>query len=126
MVTCYFKHSIPIIYWFIKIKSNWLISDHSRIKDPKEIPYVDPLVFNDAKYKLNEKSDIYSLGVILWEISSGQRPFYADGKQYDNNLAIEIAKGLREKPIPGTPNDYITLYRGKYKYRKKILLNSFN
>src|SRR5256714_142821 len=64
------------------------------------MPYVDPKGFNSTrtkkevtspkgkkeKYKLNEKSDVYSVGVLLWELSSGKRPFDDDG--YDLYLAM--------------------------------------
>ena len=81
------------------------------------IPYVDPKSFsrkrnNNNKYSINEKSDIYSIGVLLWEISSGQPPFC--NEPYDISLAIEISRGLRETPIPNTPEDYVKLYTGKY------------
>jgi serine/threonine protein kinase len=44
------------------------------------IPYVDPNIFNKSNdstqiYSLNKKSDVYSIGVLLWEISSGRPPF---------------------------------------------------
>src|SRR3954468_2714838 len=86
------------------------------------IPYIDPKQFNRRKisddltqiYTLNEKSDVYSIGILLWEISSGQPPFYIQGEQYhDNDLAIEILQGLRETPIPDTPEDYVKIYTGK-------------
>ncbi len=66
-------------------------------------------------YKLNEKSDVYSVGVLLWKISSGRPPFQIEGEQYDISLAIEILQGLREEIIPGTPKDYVKIYTGKYK-----------
>ena len=66
------------------------------------------------KYTLNEKSDVYSVGVLFWEISSGRSPFYVEGEQYDIDLAIEISNGLREKVVPGTPEDYVKIYTGKY------------
>ena len=78
------------------------------------IPYVDPKSFSDNKYSLNEKSDIYSVGVLLWEISSGQPPFHNEGEPYDIGLVFDISKGLRETPIPNTPEDYVKLYTGKY------------
>ncbi|GES99848.1 kinase-like domain-containing protein [Rhizophagus clarus] len=82
------------------------------------IPYVDPKKFGERiknknttqVYLLNEKSDVYSVGVLFWEISSGQPPFYAEGKKYDLDLAIEILRGQREDPIPDTPEDYIKIY----------------
>jgi serine/threonine protein kinase len=39
-------------------------------------------------YKFDEKSDIYSYGVTMWQISSGRRPFYSEGVKYDINLAL--------------------------------------
>ncbi|CAB4388496.1 unnamed protein product [Rhizophagus irregularis] len=62
-------------------------------------------------FSLNEKSDIYSVGVLFWEISSGQPPFYIEDDKYDIDLAIEISQGLREVlPISNTPEDYIKIY----------------
>ncbi|GBC04393.1 hypothetical protein RclHR1_05660008 [Rhizophagus clarus] len=74
------------------------------------IPYADPKSFNRSTtlYLLNEKSDVYSIGVLFWELSSGQPPFH--GKPYDVGLALSILQGLRETPIPDTPEEYINLY----------------
>ena len=83
------------------------------------VPYVDPKSFNRRKnnttqiYSLNEKSDVYSIGVLLWEISSGQPPFYAEGEQYDVGLALDISQGLRETIVPDTPEDYVKVYTSK-------------
>ncbi|POG74954.1 kinase-like domain-containing protein [Rhizophagus irregularis DAOM 181602=DAOM 197198] len=74
------------------------------------IPYIDPKSFSNQDYKLNKKSDIYSIGILLWEISSGNPPFYTEGKPYDVCLAINISQGLRETPIPDTPEDYVNIY----------------
>ena len=83
------------------------------------IPYVDPKILRgkrkDVDHSLSEKSDVYSMGVLLWELSSGRPPFNTDGKPYDIGLAMEILQGRRETPIPNTPNDYVQLYTGKYK-----------
>ncbi|PKY40897.1 hypothetical protein RhiirA4_25747 [Rhizophagus irregularis] len=63
---------------------------------------------------LDEKSDIYSIGVLLWEISSGKPPFYVEDEQYDIDLALEISQGLRETIVPNTPVEYSNLYIGNY------------
>ncbi|CAG8699303.1 11465_t:CDS:2, partial [Dentiscutata heterogama] len=45
----------------------------------KNIQYVDPQYLKDLEaYKLNKSSDIYSIGVLLWEISSCVIPFEND------------------------------------------------
>ena len=84
------------------------------------VPYVDPKSFSRRRnnnnqttqvYTLNEKSDIYSVGVLLWELSNGQPPFY--GEQYDVSLILEISQGLREAVVPDTPEDYVKIYTSK-------------
>jgi len=85
------------------------------------IPYMDPKIFNNQynvndqskNYKLNKKSDVYSVGVIMWQISSGCQPFYPEGKKYDLSLALAIQRGEREKIIDGTPTEYSNLYTSK-------------
>ncbi|UZO27053.1 uncharacterized protein OCT59_019262 [Rhizophagus irregularis] len=74
------------------------------------IPYNDPQSFNSSTslYVLNEKSDVYSIGVLLWEISSGRPPF-SDELNY-LGLVMKIFQGLREKPILDTPEEYIKIY----------------
>ncbi|UZO03826.1 uncharacterized protein OCT59_024227 [Rhizophagus irregularis] len=83
------------------------------------VPYVDPKSISSRRntnnqstqmYSLNEKSDIYSLGVLLWEISSGHPPFYAEGEQYDIGLALDISQGHRETVVPDTPDEYVKIY----------------
>ena len=80
------------------------------------VPYIDPKSFRNNNdqiqiYSLNEKSDVYSVGVLFWEISSGYPPF--NTSSYDVNLALQILQGRREAIIPGTPNGYANLYTGK-------------
>ncbi|RGB22269.1 kinase-like domain-containing protein [Rhizophagus diaphanus] len=88
------------------------------------VPYVDPKIFNNQyknknrnkskNYKLNKKSDVYSVGVLMWQISSGRRPFYADDLNID--LALAIQGGVREKIIDGTPVEYSRIYTECWKY----------
>jgi serine/threonine protein kinase len=78
------------------------------------IPYVDPKSFNNnnqgQNYKLNKKSDVYSVGVLMWQISSGRRPFC--DVNYDACLIMSILNGKREKIIDGTLVEYSNLYTG--------------
>src|ERR1043165_9916934 len=55
------------------------------------IPYVAPEVLSDKK--LTQAADIYGFGVIMSEMSTGQRPF--DGHEFNIGLAIKICEGLR-------------------------------
>jgi hypothetical protein len=47
---------------------------------------------------------VYSIGVLLWVISSGLEPLYS---------SMKIQSGLRGKIIDGTPFEYSNLYTGK-------------
>ncbi|RGB25999.1 kinase-like domain-containing protein [Rhizophagus diaphanus] len=75
------------------------------------IPYIDPKSFNRSTttpYVLNNKSDVYSIGILLWEISSCQPPFH--DKSHDFSLISSILQGLRETPTHDTPKEYIKIY----------------
>src|SRR4051812_24258676 len=59
------------------------------------------------KSKHDIKGDIYSLGVILWEISAeGRTPF----PESDYLTVYHICQGAREAPMDGTPNAYVNIY----------------
>lgn len=82
------------------------------------VPYIEPKRLADQKYPIDEKSDVYSVGVLLWEISSGKPPLnflQKDGPYKLNStfLALKIHQGQRENIVPGTPKDYYDLYQGK-------------
>ncbi|CAB4379478.1 unnamed protein product [Rhizophagus irregularis] len=73
------------------------------------VPYIDlKILMNSNNLKLNEKSDVYSIGVLLWEISSGKPPFHEENNKI--GLIYDISQGRREEIIPDTPNDYSNLY----------------
>ncbi|KAF0403897.1 kinase-like protein [Gigaspora margarita] len=75
--------------------------------------YIDPQCFENVPYKRSKKSDIYSFGVILWEISSGRPPFQSLNPYA---IIIHVFKGEREIPIEGTPDLYIQLYERCWNY----------
>ncbi|GBB89108.1 hypothetical protein RclHR1_01580009 [Rhizophagus clarus] len=95
-----------------EIRSCYLMDDDYKMKE-----YIDPQRFKNIGCKKDKKSDIYSLGVLLWEISSGYPPFL--------NLSIhEIAfhilyMNLREEPIEGTPAKYQNLYQECWDFEPK-------
>jgi hypothetical protein len=75
---------------------------------------LENIINKSCQYKLNTKSDVYSVGILLWQISSGHRPFYVENLEYDAKLIMDIKNGRREKVIKDTPIGYSNLYTGKY------------
>ncbi|RHZ64401.1 hypothetical protein Glove_325g31 [Diversispora epigaea] len=69
------------------------------------LPYIAPEVLN--KYQYSQASDIYSVGIIMWVISTGKRPFA--NSAYDAELATDIFNGLRPKINKYAPQCYIEL-----------------
>ncbi|CAB4392655.1 unnamed protein product [Rhizophagus irregularis] len=70
--------------------------------------YIDPQCYKNENYIRDKKSDIYSLGVLLWEITSGCPPF---SKSPVHIVNIKVASGIREQPIINTPLAYVNLYK---------------
>jgi serine/threonine protein kinase len=71
------------------------------------IPYMAPEIFQGQKY--TEASDIYSLGMIMWEVMTGRRPFW--NRSHDTDLIIEIVDGLRPPIVTNAPEGYIELMK---------------
>ncbi|CAB4420749.1 unnamed protein product [Rhizophagus irregularis] len=69
------------------------------------LPYIAPEVI--AGKETTFKSDIYSIAMLMWEISSGQPPFI--DYEHDYYLAMNIIKGIRPKVVLGTPIEYKNL-----------------
>ncbi|RIB22390.1 kinase-like domain-containing protein [Gigaspora rosea] len=67
------------------------------------MPYVAPEVLQGQKF--TSAADIYSFGVIMSEMSTGQRPF--DGYEFNLGLTMKICEGLRPEFAPETPNCYV-------------------
>ncbi|KAG9300473.1 hypothetical protein G9A89_010099 [Geosiphon pyriformis] len=73
--------------------------------------YIDPAFLENPKYKKVSSSDIYSLGILLWEISSGRRAFSVSQNRGIIQLTYAIINGEREAPVDGTPYEYVRLYQ---------------
>ncbi|RHZ88735.1 hypothetical protein Glove_21g102 [Diversispora epigaea] len=71
------------------------------------IPYVAPEIFKDSSY--SQASDVYSFGMLMWEFTSGHRPFF--NRSHNQNLIHEIIGGLRPEFTDDTPKVFIDLMK---------------
>ncbi|RIA85456.1 kinase-like domain-containing protein [Glomus cerebriforme] len=91
----------------VSLRSNrWFISDLG-FCGPADKPSKTPEVI--VEKQTTEASDIYSIGMLMWEISSGQPPFVYYEHDYD--LAMNIVNGIRPKVVSGTPSKYKSLMK---------------
>ncbi|POG65748.1 kinase-like domain-containing protein, partial [Rhizophagus irregularis DAOM 181602=DAOM 197198] len=70
------------------------------------LPYMAPEVIIGKGFTL--ASDIYSVSMLMWEISSGKPPFYFN-RYKDYDLAMNIVNGMRPKILSDTPLEYKNL-----------------
>ncbi|EXX50142.1 Ipl1p [Rhizophagus irregularis DAOM 197198w] len=89
-------------YWYISDLGFCNPADKPLKSIYGNLSYIAPEVISGKEYSL--ASDIYSLSMLMWEISSGQPPFinYENGDYY---LAINIVNGMRPKFVSGTPEN---------------------
>jgi len=71
--------------------------------------YIAPERFRKPSY-FDARCDVYSLGVLLWELTSGHSAFARSPQ--DVQLAVSILNGKREEAVEGTPAEYQALYEG--------------
>ncbi|RHZ82806.1 hypothetical protein Glove_103g150 [Diversispora epigaea] len=106
-------HSGNILY--DAYNSQWYISDlglSGPVDKPLNsiygnLPYVAPEVYCGQIYTI--KSDIYSIGILMWEVITGETP-YGDC-EHDLDLAFTIAKGYRPTISENIPLEYATLMK---------------
>ncbi|GES84225.1 kinase-like domain-containing protein [Rhizophagus clarus] len=102
-------HSRNIL--FLKNKNQWHIGDLGFCGPADKtldniygtLPYVAPEVIAGKEHTL--ASDIYSLAMLMWEISSGYPPF-VNYEHDDYTFVIDVNDGMRPTIIPGTPLEY--------------------
>ena len=66
------------------------------------ISYVAPEVLLQKKQKTKE-SDVYSVGMLMWELFAGHPPF--DDRAHDFCLIFQICEGLRPETLSEMPDD---------------------
>jgi serine/threonine protein kinase len=103
-------HSRNIL--FLKYKEQWHIGDLGFCGPADKplgniygtLPYMAPEIIT-GKAEHTFASDIYSLAMLMWEISSGYPPF-VNYEHDDYNFVIDINNGMRPEIIPGTPLEF--------------------
>ncbi|CAB4443204.1 unnamed protein product [Rhizophagus irregularis] len=106
-------HSGNILY--SQYNDHWYISDlgfcgpadKSSTSIYGNLPYIAPEVIVGRQYTF--ASDIYSIAILMWEISSGQTPFI--NYEHENDIVMNIINGIRPKIVPGTPLEYKNLMK---------------
>jgi serine/threonine protein kinase len=66
------------------------------------IPYIAPEIFNGVEF--SKASDIYSMGMIMWELTTGCKPFA--NIEHDADLIYKIIDGERPIITDDTPEDF--------------------
>ncbi|GBC43948.2 uncharacterized protein OCT59_014828 [Rhizophagus irregularis] len=81
------------------------------------LPYVDPKMLDKKiPYNLSKKSDIYSMGVTFWQLTSCSSPFNFEKRKDHASISLDILNDVREEPIPNTNVKFIELYQQCWRY----------
>jgi serine/threonine protein kinase len=71
------------------------------------IPYLAPEVLSKKPY--TKESDIYSFGMVMWEHTTGKKPFY--DRPHNHCLILDILKGERPEITNDMPEFYAELMK---------------
>ncbi len=71
------------------------------------IPYIASEIFNGKPF--SQASDIYSMGMIMWELTTGCKPFA--NIEHDHKLIYEIIDGKRPEITNDTPELFADLMK---------------
>ncbi|CAG8642781.1 6819_t:CDS:2, partial [Dentiscutata heterogama] len=83
------------------------LENNSKSIDGGRAAYSAPEFLKNPEYSRDKPSDIYSLGMLFWQLSSGRPPFKNMTTQ---QIFLHVTYYKRESPINGTPNDFVNLY----------------
>nr|CAG8660190.1 5672_t:CDS:2 [Entrophospora candida] len=88
----------------------------------EQIPYLDPQHLKNPKKFFRDEiiSDIYSLGVLFWEISSQKLPFEQYSDESCRLCYLIVYENLRESPVPNTPKFYEDLYKECWEFNREL------
>ncbi|GBC06418.1 hypothetical protein RclHR1_06810007 [Rhizophagus clarus] len=71
------------------------------------VPYIAPEIFKGVKF--SKASDIYSMGMILWELTTGCKPFY--NIEHDSEFIYKVIDGKRPNITNDTPEYFADLMK---------------
>jgi serine/threonine protein kinase len=71
------------------------------------IPYIAPEIFKGSAF--SKESDVYSFGMIMWELTTGCKPFA--NVEHDHILIYKIIDGERPEITEDTPEFYANLMK---------------
>ncbi|KAM9753736.1 mixed lineage kinase domain-like protein [Menidia menidia] len=69
----------------------------TKAKETSSLCYVSPEQLNDLNYNYNKKCEIYSLGIVMWEIATRKKPF--DGCK-DEEIYAKVCEQKFLEPCP--------------------------
>src|SRR5438874_9992685 len=71
------------------------------------VPYLAPEVLSKNPY--TKESDVYSFGMIMWEHTTGKKPFH--DRPHNSSLISDILNGIRPQVTDDTPEFYAELMK---------------
>jgi len=88
----------------------------------ESMPYLDPPHLKNPKKFFRDQivSDIYSLGVLLWEIASQKVPFERYSDEPCRLCYLIVYENLRENLAPNTPKFYENLYKECWQFERNL------
>ncbi|CAI2180786.1 843_t:CDS:2, partial [Funneliformis geosporum] len=108
-------HSGNVLLEYTKYNKEWYIGDLG-LSQPANvtssndelhgiIPYIAPEIFLGENF--TQVSDVFSLGMVMWELTTGCKPF--DDVEHDRTLIDEINNGSRPEITQDTPKCFADL-----------------